>query len=92
MAIDISSTFHEDDEPIDKIEAAWESGQKGRTARPDDPNESAAIVTSDAAQAMEPVQIATADHLGSIVVSGLIDGVTSPMRIPASPSGVKIGG
>ena len=90
MAIDISSSFHEDDEPIDKIEAAWERGQKGRTARPHDPNGKAAVAAAEAAQVMEPVQVAAADDLASILVSGSIYEVPSPMRIPVSPSGIRI--
>lgn len=66
------SDFYEDDEPVEKIRAAFERGEKGRTAkRPRDLNRMAASIVADATEPpMEPVVVP------SDVTSVRIEGVS----------------
>lgn len=52
--------FYEDDEPVEKIRAAFERGEKGVTKRPRDVNRTAASIVEDAtgeADVTEPVAV-----------------------------------
>lgn len=58
--------FYEDDEPAEKVHAAFESGEKGLTAkRPRDVNQMAASIVLDATEPKAPVvgavQVSTDD-------------------------------
>lgn len=53
------SEFYEDDEPVEKIRAAFERGEKGRTAkRPRDLNRMAASIVADETESsIQPVVV-----------------------------------
>lgn len=46
--------FYEDDEPVEKIQAAFQRGEKGVTKRPRDLNRLAASVVEDAVASSAP--------------------------------------
>lgn len=91
MPVDPTSTFYEDDEPVEEIEAAWEGGVKGRTGRPRDFNERAVGIVDEATakMAFEAMTVISAEELDSIVISGSTF-TERLLRIPTNPTGIKI--
>ena len=82
--------FYEDDEPVEKIRAAWKRGTK-RTARPRDPNQRAADIVREATtpELTEPLFLTT---VSNVVITGSTYYETPrPLRIPTNPTGIKIG-
>lgn len=65
---DQPTDFYEDDEPVEKVRAAFERGEKGLTARrPRDVNQMAASIVSDATEprlaVVGAIQVSTDDLL-----------------------------
>ena len=64
----MSDVFYEEDEPVEKIRAAFDRGEKGTTTRPRDLNQLAASIVKDATT---PARVGVSVVESSVTVSNL---------------------
>lgn len=78
------SDFYEDDEPTEKIRAAWKRGKKGRTGLPRDVNQRAAAIAAQGIGRSESptIGVNVVADVSSIVVVNSTIAPQGPIRVP----------